>query len=365
MPVDKQALMSRCTRSLQYHLPARSSPRAVLRALADAAPDDLVADAYGEGPVVGELEGEIAELLGKEAAVFLPSGTMAQQIALRIWAERRPGAAIAFHPTCHLELHEHKAYERLHGLGSVLVGDAETLVTTAALEKIAEPIGALLLELPQRGIGGQLPSWDELASQADWARRHGTALHMDGARLWESQPFYGKPYREIARDFDSVYVSFYKILGGIAGAALAGPRDFIAEARIWQRRHGGELVHAYPLVLSARAGLRERLPRIGAYCERARALALELAKLPALSLVPDPPHANMFHVFVRGDRQRIEAGALDFARDERFWVFGGLQPTRIPTLSTFEVTVGDGALALSVDEAVGAVRTILTRAGAI
>ena len=72
-------------------------------------------------------------------------------------------------------------------------------------------------------------------------------MHMDGARLWESAPFYGRSYAEIAALFDTVYVSFYKGVGAIAGAALAGPADFIAEARVWQRRHGGDLVNSTPM----------------------------------------------------------------------------------------------------------------------
>ena len=93
--------------------------------------------------------------------------------------------------------------------------------------------------MPQREIGGQLPSWSDLEAQVAWARDRGVAVHMDGARLWESGPFYERSYAEIAALFDSVYVSFYKGIGAIAGAALSGPAPFIGEARLWQRRSGG------------------------------------------------------------------------------------------------------------------------------
>jgi threonine aldolase len=85
-----------------------------------------------------------------------------------------------------------------------LVGDARALITRADLSAIHEPVAALLLELPQREIGGLLPPWEELAAQAEWARAHGVALHMDGARLWESAPFYERSYAEVAALFDSV-----------------------------------------------------------------------------------------------------------------------------------------------------------------
>jgi threonine aldolase len=92
--------------------------------LAEAIPPDLAPDRYGEGEVVRSLETEVAALLGKEDAVFMPSGTMAQQIALRIWSNRRACPNVAFHPTCHLEIHEQKGYQILHGLHGVLVGEA-------------------------------------------------------------------------------------------------------------------------------------------------------------------------------------------------------------------------------------------------
>ena len=113
------------------------------------------------------LEAEVRELLGKPAAAFMPSGTMAQQIALRIHADRRGRQVVAFHPTCHLELHEDKAYQRLHGLVGRTLGDGRELLTLADIEAVREPLAALLIELPQREIGGRLPAWDDLVAQVE------------------------------------------------------------------------------------------------------------------------------------------------------------------------------------------------------
>src|ERR1700682_3406605 len=247
---EREQIFLRCERFLFGHGPQR--PRAVLADLVDEAGPDEEPDRYGEGSLINDFERDIAALLGKEAAVFLPSGTMAQQIALRIWAGRGRNSTVAFHPTCHLEIHEQKGYELLHGLHGRLVGERSRLITLDDLCATPGPLAALLLELPQREIGGQLPSWSELEAQTAWARAQGAAVHMDGARLWESGPFYARSYAEIAGLFDSVYVSFYKGIGAIAGAALTGTAPFIAEARLWQRRHGGDLVELYPFVLSAR-----------------------------------------------------------------------------------------------------------------
>src|SRR5947209_14773260 len=276
--LDPRAIFRQCERFLDGERP--EPPAEVLARLAQEAAGEARGDHYGEGEIVQNFEREIAELLGKEAAMVCPTGVMAQQIALRIWSERKHCGTVVFHPMCHLETHEHKAYQWLNGLHARLAGHPVRLRTLEDLQDVAEPVAALLLELPQRDIGGQLPAWEDLQAQTALARERGWALHMDGARLWQAGPFYDRPYSEIAALFDSVYVSFYKDLRALAGAVLAGSEDFIAEARVWRRRHGGELFQYYPLVLSARIGLRERLPRMPAYAERARHLPGILRPIP-------------------------------------------------------------------------------------
>ena len=160
---DLSGLAHRCTRFLHGHGPVRAAD------LLATIPADTAVDRYGDGGVVDKLETEIASLLGKPAALFLPSGTMAQQAVLRVHAERRQRHTIVFHPMCHLDQHEGHAYQRLHRLTGRPAGDPSRLVTLADLEAISEPVAALLLELPQRDIGGQQPSLEDLADQAGWA----------------------------------------------------------------------------------------------------------------------------------------------------------------------------------------------------
>jgi len=342
---QRDKIFSDCERFLFGH--GLQSPRAVLADLAQEAGADEEPDRYGEGSLINDFERDIATLLGKEAAVFLPSGTMAQQIALRIWAERKRISTVAFHPTCHLELHEQKGYALLHGLHGRLVGERSRLITLEDLVATPGPLAALLLELPQREIGGQLPSWSDLEAQVAWARDRGAAVHMDGARLWESAPFYGRSYAEIAGLFDSVYVSFYKGIGAIAGAALTGPADFIAEARLWQRRHGGNLIQLYPFVLSARANLRRRLEKFQGYHQRAQAVARVLTAVPGISVKPDPPQTHMMHVYLRGDPEALLEANLEIARAERVLLFRRLIPTGVPGVAAFELSIGDAVEALT------------------
>ena len=324
--------------------------RTRLGSLADALDERERADRYGEGERLERLERRTAELLGKEAAVFMPSGTMAQQIAMRIWCERGGRATIAFHPTCHLELHEEKGYERLHGLHATLVGDPNRLLTLADLEALCEPVAALLLELPQREIGGLLPEWDDLVAQTAWAREHDVALHLDGARLWEAQPYYDRPHAELAGLFDSVYVSFYKGLGGMAGAVLAGDAELVAEARVWQRRHGGTLVTMFPYVVAAETALDERLERMPVYLEHARAIAAALATVDGVEVVPDPPQTPLFHVHLEGGHDALADAALSVAEEHRVFLFADPSSTSSPRRQRHEVMVGDVTLALSPDE---------------
>jgi threonine aldolase len=349
-PQEKTRLSFECTRWLIGHPRTRHTARAVLADLAAQVDPGVLPDLYGQGDLINDFEKQVAELLGKPAAVFMPSGTLAQQIALRIHADRSHIHHVAFHPTCHLEIHEQQGYQLLHGLHGVLVGSPYRLMTLDDLKAAKEPLAALLLELPQREIGGQLPAWDELTAIVNWARERSSALHLDGARLWECQPFYQRSYADIAALFDTVYVSFYKILGGITGAMLLGPEEHIAEARLWQRRHGGNLVRMFPFVLSAKQGLETRLDRMAAYQAKAVEIAAVLAAFPEIEVMPHPPHTNMMHVFMRGEADRLEAATLDIAREQQVWLTNGFMPCQIPAYQKFELTVGDGALEFSREE---------------
>jgi threonine aldolase len=359
-----EAVRKRCTHFLSGHRSLVHGARAALRDLADSAAEDALSDLYGEGDLVSGFEREMASLLGKESAVFLPTGTMAQQIAARLWADRKGPRAIGFHPLCHLEHHEHRGYQALHGLRGVPVGPPHALLTAKDLSQVAEPLSLLLIELPQRELGGLLPTWEELASVVAAARERNIALHLDGARLWESGPFYGRPYAEIAGLFDSVYVSFYKGLGALAGCVLAGPESFVAEARVWQRRHGGNVVHLYPYVVSARAGVARHLGRMPEYVAKARSIAARLSALPRIEIVPDPPHTNMMHLYLEGPRERLDAAVLAVAEETGTWLCTRLRPTPLPSRSVLELNAGLATLALSDDRIVELFELLLRKASA-
>jgi threonine aldolase len=340
---DLDALHRACDRALTGHGPQRAAD------LLATVPADTVTDRYGDGGVVAELEAEVAALLGQPAAVYLPSGTMAQQAALRVHADRRGRRTVVFHPESHLDRHEGRALERLQGLVGRPVGDQHRLLLRADLDAVAERPAALLVELPQRDLGGRLPAWDDLVAQVAWARERGAAAHLDGARLWEASAGYGRSPAEIAGLFDTAYVSFYKGIGALAGCCLAGPDDVVAEVREWRRRMGGTLFGLWPGAASALTCLRRRLPLMPAYLERALEIAAAVRDLPGVTVVPDPPETPMLHLLLRTGADDFLAAARTLAEDG-LWTWERSTPTADAAVQRVELPVGDATMALSLPE---------------
>jgi threonine aldolase len=344
MDDDLRALRDACERALTGHGIQRAGD------LLATIPAGTAVDRYGDGGVVADLEAAIAEILGQPAAVYLPSGTMAQQSALRVHADRRGRRTVVFHPECHLDRHEGRALERVQGLVGRPVGDRNRLLELSDLAGVAEAAAALVIELPQRDLGGQLPSWDELAAQTGWARDRGAAAHLDGARLWEAAAGYDRPPAELAALFDTTYVSFYKGIGALPGCALAGPEDVVAEVREWRGRMGGTLFGLWPGAASALTCLRRRLPLMPAYLERAREIADAVRDLPGVTIVPDPPQTPMLHLLLRTSGGAFSAAARSLAAEAGLWTWERAMTTGDPSVQRVEFSVGDATMALPVDE---------------
>jgi threonine aldolase len=319
-----------------------------LLALAEQLEGTEYSDVYGNSTDLAAFEAEVAALFGKEAAVFMPSGTMAQQIALRIWCERDRNFTVAMHPTAHPEFAEQLGYQILHGLQRLPFAApefaAERMLTIRDFEGLAQKPGAVLLELPYRPLGGPLPSWEELIALHAWASEHHVKLHLDGARIWQCRPFYKKEYHEIAALFDSVYVSFYKDLGGLCGSMLLGPASFIKEARIWQIRHGGRLFTQGPFWASGRLGMKQVLPQIDTWVTKAQEVASVLCSVEGISAYPNPPHVNMFNLYIRGDAEALTSRHLELASETGTFLFFGLHPSPVPGISMTEMHLSESSL---------------------
>jgi threonine aldolase len=319
-------------------------PSATLRRIADIA-DALEVrwDSYGARGPVAVLEDQVADLFGRPAA-FFPSGVMAQQSALRVWCDRAGTRRVAMPDLSHLLVHEMDGPRRLHGFEVEHLTRGPEVATAESLRAVVGTLGAVLVELPLRDAGCRLPTWEELVELSESARDRGAALHVDGARIWESQPRWGKPFPEIAALTDSMYVSFYKGLRGLAGAALVGPDDFLAEARVWRTRMGGTLYRSTPEALAALAGLRDLLPRMGECYAWAQALAAELAEL-GITPNPSEPHTPTFLLHAAGDEDEVNERLLSVMERERLQVCGPWWAAREPGRVTTEVVVSTPALA--------------------
>ncbi|QNP71019.1 threonine aldolase [Streptomyces roseirectus] len=327
--------------------PYRASLRERMAHLQEAAEVydlDERTDVYGNG-VVAALEERVAGLLGTEAAAFFPTGTMAQQIALRCWAGRTGNPAVAVHPLAHLEVHERDAFSQLSGLRPVHLTDEHRLPTPQEVREAPEPFGTLALELPLRDAGFLLPSWDELTATVAAARERDAVVHFDGARLWESTTHFGRPLEEIAGLADSVYVSLYKSLDGLSGAVLAGPESLIAEAGVWRHRYGGMLFHQFPAALTALAGLDRELPRLPEYVAHARVVADALqegfaeAGVPWFRVHPRVPHTHEFQFWLPYDPDTLAEAAVRQAEETGTFLFASPWDRRGPGVSYTEVSV--------------------------
>jgi threonine aldolase len=269
---------------------------------------------------------------------------MAQAATLRVHADRRSSRTVLWHPFCHLAQHEGESYARLHNLVGRSVGDLEALLTLDDLEAVAEPVAAVLWELPQRDLGGQLPTWDDLTAQVDWARSRGSAVHLDGARLWEATAGYDRSPAEIAGLFDTVYVSFYKGVGALPGCCVAGPAGDVAQVREWRGRLGGTLFAMWPGAASARHLLPAALAEMPARLAHASAIAIALDKVPGIRLVPDHPQTPMMHLLFSTSAEQFKEDAKRITTETGVWLWPNAATTGDPGVVRVELTVGRATL---------------------
>jgi threonine aldolase len=354
-----RAAAKACETTVFWHAPR--TPAEALRAVADDAEQLGLTewDVYAERGPVAEVERQVAELLGKPAVAFFPSGVMAQQAALRVWTDRTHSKRVAIPDLSHLLKHEDDGPRRLHGFEFEFLTTGRETATAEGLRALGPGLGAALVELPLRDAGCLLPTWEELGELSAAARELGVPLHADGARIWESQPFYDRPLAEIAAQFDSVYVSFYKGLGAPAGAALAGPADVVDEVRQWRHRHGGTMFSSMPYAVAARAGLRERLGTFAELHRLAGERAATIGALEGVRVMPDPPHTNAFVIYADVAPDALREASIAFAETEQVWVLDWAAAASVPGWSKVEFVVEVEHVDWSADEAAALVCQVL------
>ncbi len=247
-------------------------------------------DVFGDDPTVNHLEQRVAEILGKEAAVFMPSGTMTNQVALRTHTE--PGDEVLLEAEAHVYYYEAGAPAALSGVMCRLLHGRRGIFTAADVRAALRPRGnphypptrLLCVENTHNRGGGSIWSLEAVAEVTDAARTADLKCHLDGARLWNACIATGIPEREYARHFDSVSVCFSKGLGAPVGSALAGSHEFIARARRFRKQFGGGMRQAGIIAAGALHALDHHRQRLAIDHENARTLAEIIEKTPGLSL---------------------------------------------------------------------------------
>jgi len=263
------------------------------RAMSEAEVGD---DVYMEDPTVRRLERMAAEATGKEAALFVTSGTMGNLVAVLTQTQR--GDRVVVGSEAHIYYYEGDGERRLAGVDLVPVpndeqGRLDQALVKEALEAAGPPATLVCLENTHNRCGGAAITAAETAAVAELARSHGARVHLDGARIFNAAVALGVPAAELAAPVDSVTFCFSKGLSAPVGSILNGSADFIARARQVRRMVGGGMRQAGVIAAAGVVALETMIERLAEDHENARLLAAELATLPGIGLDPASVQTNI------------------------------------------------------------------------
>jgi threonine aldolase len=309
------------------------------RVMAEAPVGD---DVYREDPSINRLQEMVAEWLGKEAALFVPSGTMSNQLCLRTLT--RSGDEVIVHEDAHVLHYEGGSAAALSGLQLRPLPGALGMLDPAAVESAIRPreehmarTGAVELENTHNRCGGTILPLEQMEAVAQVARAHGIGLHLDGARIWNAHKATGIPLQAYAATADSVSVCFSKGLGAPVGSALAGSAAFVEEARGNRKRYGGAMRQAGILAAAAMYALEHNLDRLVDDHENAQVLASFLREVPGLEIT-HPVQTNI--VIAEVGSLGVTAAQVVAALEERGVLCGVAAPTRVRFVTHLDVSAG-------------------------
>ncbi len=255
-------------------------------------------DVYAEDPTVRRLEERVADLLGKEAALFVPSGVMANQLGIKV--HTRPGDEVIVERQSHIFNYESGAPALLCGVQLNVVDGTDGLLTAAQVEAAIrpghywEPQPALVcLENTVNKAGGVVYPLARIREIAEVARTHGLRLHLDGARLWHATIATDTPEADYAAPFDTAWVALSKGLGAPVGSVLAGSQEAMAEARRYRKLFGGGMRQVGILAAAGLYAIEHHRPYLGGGHAKARRLAEGLAALDAFRVDPGGVATNI------------------------------------------------------------------------
>jgi threonine aldolase len=265
-------------------------PTAAMRAAMAAA--EVGDDVYGEDPTINRLQERAAGIFEKEAALFVPSGTMGNQIAVKV--HTRPGQEIVIEERGHILNYELGASAIFAGvtIRPVRSADGSGILTWPEVAEVLSTdgiydhtqTGLLCLENTHNLAGGTVMSAEHCAELCDNAHSAGIAVHMDGARIFNAAVASGSSVAELTRHCDSVQFCLSKGLGAPVGSVLVGSKEFIDEARIWRKRFGGGMRQAGIIAAAGLIALEESPKRLHEDHENAKRLAEGIAQIPGIAI---------------------------------------------------------------------------------
>ncbi|MEK6236241.1 MAG: aminotransferase class I/II-fold pyridoxal phosphate-dependent enzyme [Planctomycetales bacterium] len=332
------------------------------KAIAEAEVGD---DVFGDDPTVIRFQERVAETLGKEAALFVPSGTMSNQLAIR--TQCRPGEELICESGCHIYNYEQGGAAQLSGVTCRYLEGEHGVLRLDQLQAMKRPENEHLvrtrmvaLENTHNRGGGMVFPLEHVKAICGWAREQGLKTHLDGARLFNAVVASGIEAASWAEHFDTGSVCFSKGLGAPVGSALAGPRDLILEARRHRKVLGGGMRQVGILAAAALYALDNHVDRLAEDHENAQTLAAAVRDLPGLELSPQEVHTNI--VIFEIDPALDTAAGFTARLEEhgvRVIAFG---PTQVRICTHLDVSADDvreacRALATTVEECRSGVRS--------
>ncbi len=310
---------------------------AMRRAMAEAEVGD---DVYGEDPTINRLEQSAATIFGREAALFVPTGTMGNQIAIK--CHTRQGQEIICEARSHILDYEMAMMSHFSGcLPRAIAGDEGVLRWSDIKKKIrpktyyVAQTGLVELENTHNMAGGTVYPPEVVDEICDGAHDAGIAVHLDGARVFNAAAALGKPVAEITRKFDSVMFCLSKGLGAPVGSLLVGSRRFIDQARTYRKSLGGGMRQAGILAAAGLIALQEMPKRLPEDHANARWIAEQLARIPGIKLDPKKVVTNIVVFQVSGTG--TTSAEITKALAERAVLINGIDPETMRLVTHMDV----------------------------
>jgi threonine aldolase len=303
---------------------------------------DVGDDVFGEDPTVRQLETRVAAMLGKESALFVPSGTMGNQLGVRVHCQ--PGDEFLAETNCHILCYEQGAYAQFFGIAAQPVDGDHGVLQVEQLIGRVRPLNndhcartrLVCLENTHNRGAGRVQPYDTVVEICGWAADNGLARHLDGARLFNAVVATGISAADWASHFDTISVCFSKGLGAPIGSALIGPEALIRQARRHRKALGGGMRQAGIIAAGALYALEHNIDRLGEDHQNARILADAIRATPGLKLDPDVVDTNIV-IFEVDSEFGTAAAFCARLRDEGVWT-NATAPQRIRAVTHLDVS---------------------------